>query len=195
MHNAMPQSPPRRPHFCPLAAFTHLLYWRLLDWVSRKSMASSSFGSYLRLVLPWRIAAWIWFIASKRERRWLWRQFLTMQPRPRIGEGWRRIRLPLVAVWRSSTFLACLKGLTLNFFKVFLLLPLFRRKKRGREEAAKYGLYHIVYTITAASAKEGLRFENAHTQLIIINLELQQFRTTFFSLLSGCVCRIFAIKL
>ena len=27
-------------------------------------------------------------------------------------------------------------------------------EKRGREEAAKYGLYHIVYTITAAAAKE-----------------------------------------
>ena len=54
--------------------------------------------------------------------------------------------------------------------------------KKGREEAAKYGPYHIVYTINAAAAKEGLycksslRFENAHRQLIIINLELKHFR-------------------
>ena len=153
-----PQSPPRRrPHFCPPAASTQLLYWRLLDWVYRKNMASSSsVGSYLRLVLPWRIAAWIWFIASTRERRWLWRQFLTMQPRPRIA---KRMATDSIATSRSVTifnFSCMLERPYIELFQGFssssslTLSP----EKRGREEAAKYGLYHIVYTITAAAAKE-----------------------------------------
>ena len=91
---------------------------------------------------------------NKRKTLTLATIFDNAASRPRIGEVWRRIRLLLV-LWRSSTFLACLKGLTLNFFKVFLLLPHFCREKEVEKRLPNTDST-IVYAMAEAAAKEGL---------------------------------------